>query len=326
MKKIILIIFTIISINGLAQTTELKLISDVWPPFTNVETEDSFATDLVKEALNRINIQVTIEITEFSNIITDINSGKFEGSAALWLTEEREKNYIFSKPYLQNQLILVGHKGKDMSKVSFSELKGKRIGVIENYAYGNELYEDKGIIVVSGESNQDNLENLLSNKIDYMLVDALLIQYMLKYQVNDVSEYLAIGSEPLLIKSLHFVLRKDISNSEQIISRFNVEIQNMISDGTYHKILNLNWIQTDIDGDGNMELVLKGNEAGIKAPKIAYGVTTETADIMRINRPDRYYINGVMYNGWENVPTRFKVEDTSLKYPHKRDEVLKFKF
>lgn len=326
MKKIILIIFTIISINGLAQTTELKLISDVWPPFTNVETEDSFATDLVKEALNRINIQVTIEITEFSNIITDINSGKFEGSAALWLTEERERNYIFSKPYLQNQLILVGHKGKDMSKVSFSELKGKRIGVIENYAYGNELYEDKGIIVVSGESNQDNLENLLSNKIDYMLVDALLIQYMLKYQVNDVSEYLAVGSEPLLIKSLHFVLRKDISNSEQIISRFNVEIQNMISDGTYHKILNLNWIQTDIDGDGNMELVLKGNEAGIKAPKRAYGVTTETADIMRINRPDRYYINGVMYNGWENVPTRFKVEDTSLKYPHKRDEVLKFKF
>ncbi len=326
MKKLMLFIFIIFSINGVAQTRELKLISDVWPPFTNVETEDSFAIDLVKEALSRINIQTTIEISDFSNIISGINSGKYDGSAALWINDERKKNYVFSKPYLQNQLILVGHKGRDISAESFSELRGKRIGVIKNYAYGGELYDNKGIIIVSDKSNQQNLENLLSNKIDYMLVDALLIQYMLKYQVNDVTEYLEIGKKPLLIKSLHFVLRKDISDSESIISHFNEEILKMISDGTYHSILKLDWINMDIDGDGNMELVLRGNEAGISAPKIAYGVSTKNTDIMRLSIPDKYYINGVMYYGWENIPTHYKVEDNSIKYPRLEDQVFKFKF
>ncbi len=97
----------------------------------------------------------------------------------------------------------------------------------------------------------------MTDKIDYMLVDALLIQYMLKYQVNDVTAYLEIGSKPLLIKSLHFVLRKDIKDSDEIITHFNEEIQKMIADGTYHNILKLNWINADIDGDGLDEVVLE---------------------------------------------------------------------
>jgi polar amino acid transport system substrate-binding protein len=326
MKKLLVFICIICSMDGFAQTKELNLISDVWPPFTNVETEDSFAIDLVREALDRINIESTIEISSFENLLSTLDSGKYDGSAALWINDEREKDYNFSKPYLQNQLVLVGHKGIDVSAGSFSELKDKRIGVIENYAYGEKLYTNKDIIIVNGKSNQHNLEKLLTDKIDYMLVDALLIQYMLKYQVNDVTAYLEIGSKPLLIKSLHFVLRKDIKDSDEIISHFNEEIQKMIADGTYHNILKLNWISADIDGDGNMEFVLRGNEAGLKAPINSYGVSTETAGIMQIKRPDKYYINGVMYHGWENVPTNYKIEDNSPKYPSLNDQLLRFKF
>jgi len=326
MKKLLVFIFILCSMNGFAQTKELNLVSDVWPPFTNVETEDSFAIDLVRDALNRISIKTTVEIYSFKNLISTLNSGKYDGSAALWINDEREKEYNFSKPYLQNQLVLVGHKGIDVSAGSFSELKGKRIGVIENYAYGDKLYANKDIIIVNGKNNQQNLEKLLTDKIDYMLVDALLIQYMLKYQVNDVTAYLEIGSKPLLIKSLHFVLRKDIKDSDEIITHFNEEIQKMIADGTYHNILKLNWINADIDGDGNMEFVLRGQEAGLKAPTNSYGVSTETAGIMQIKRPDNYYINGVMYHGWENVPTHYKIEDNSPKYPSLNDQLLRFKF
>ncbi len=76
-------------------------------------------------------------------------------------------------------MILVGRKGSDVSAVSFNDLSGKKIGVIDNYAYGD-FDNNQEIVIVSDLSNQKNLENLLSDKIDYMLVDALLIQYMLK--------------------------------------------------------------------------------------------------------------------------------------------------
>ncbi len=326
MKKLILIVFIFYSIVGFSQTKELKLISDIWPPFTNVETEDSFAIDLVKEALKRIDINSTQEISNFENLLSSLNSGKYDGSAALWFNKDRQKRFAYSKPYLQNQLVLVGHKGADVSAKSFSDIKGKRIGIIENYAYGEELFGIKELEIIKGKNNQENLEKLLTDKIDYMLVDALLIQYLLKYQVNDVTAYLEIGNKPLLIKSLHFVLRKEIGDSDKIISQFNEEIQKMIIDGTYHKILKLNWINMDIDGDGKMELVLRGNQAGLKAPISSYNVSTETASIMKITSPDNYYINGVMYHGWDNVPTQFKVEDNSPKYPTLNDQFLRFRF
>jgi len=203
MKNLVLLIFVIFSTSAFTQTTELKLASDVWPPFTNIETENSFALDLVKEAFGRSDIKVTYEITNWNEVVSGISTGKYDGSGAMWLSDDREEKYIFSDTYLQNQLILVGVKGSDVSAESFGELAGKRIGIVQDYAYGESLSATDEITLVAGKSDQQNLERLLSSQIDYMLVDALLIQYMLEYQVNDVSAHLSFADKPILVKSLH---------------------------------------------------------------------------------------------------------------------------
>jgi polar amino acid transport system substrate-binding protein len=306
MKKILLFIFIFSALTGYTQTTELKLGSDIWPPFTNVDTEKSFALDLVKEALNRMNIQSSTEIIKFDDVISAIDRGELDGSAALWLNAEREKKYIFSKPYLHNQLILVGRKGSEVKDLSNADLDGKRIGIVENYAYGEP--ENSNIIIVKGKNDQKNLERLLSKQIDYMLVDELLIQYMLKYQINDVTEHLEIGNTPLRVKSLHFALRKDIKDCEQIMTRFNEEITSMMADGSYNAILELNWIRSDIDGDGKMELVLQGDHAGTKQPIHPYTLLAEEANTQTVNNSYRYYIDGEIYEGWENIPDKYKIK------------------
>ena len=307
MKKALLSIILLISINAFSQTSELKLASDIWPPFTNVEGEKSFALDLVKEALARTGIKANYEILEFNDVITGIDAGKYDGSAALWLSAEREKKYLFSEPYLQNQLVLVGPEGSDVSATSFADFDEKRIGVIENYAYGLDINSDR-VFLVPGNNDQQNLERLLSGQIDYMLVDALLIQYLLKYQVNDVSEYLEIGHTPILVKSLHFAIRKEIEDAESIISTFNEEILKMIAEGTYNRILELNWVRADMDGDGQMELILDGNAAGTTPPQYAYGVYSDQSLVKKSINPDRYYIDGKLYSCWDNVPQEYKTE------------------
>ncbi|MCK5765837.1 MAG: amino acid ABC transporter substrate-binding protein, partial [Bacteroidales bacterium] len=290
-----------------SQTSELKLASDIWPPFTNVEGEKAFALDLVREALARTGVKADFEILELNDIITGIDAGKYDGSAALWLNEDREKKYLFSEPYLQNQLVLVGQKGSDVSSISFADFDGKRIGIIEDYAYGIDINSDQ-VSLVTGKNDQQNLERLFSGHIDYMLVDALLIQYLLKYQVNDVSEHLEFGHAPILSKSLHFVISKDIEDADSIISKFNREIHKMIADGTYNKILELNWVRADIDGDGQMELILDGNAAGIAPPECAYCINSDQSLVKKSNKPDQYYVDGKLYSCWDNVPQEYKTE------------------
>lgn len=297
-------LLVILSFNGNSQTTDLKLAADIWPPFTDVETEKSIATDLVNEALNRININTSVELLEFKDVLSGIKSGEYDGGTALWINEERKKNFVFSDPYLHNQLIVVGRKGDDVNATTINDFKGKKIGVVENYAY--DINADD-VIFVSGESDQQNLSRLLSNQIDYMLVDAILIQYLLKYQLNDVSEFLEIGSDALLVKSLHFALGKGVDRAEEIISQFNTEITDMISDGTYNKVLELNWIHADMDGDGELELILQGNEAGPNAPEQVYGLHAQSM-VNDSNSQQRYYIDGKIYSGWDSVPQQYKTE------------------
>ena len=143
-------------------------------------------------------------------------------------------------------------------------------------------------------------------EIDYMLVDALLIQYMLKYQINDVTEHLEIGNTPIRVKSLHFALRKDVIDAERIMSLFNEEITKMIADGSYNAILELNWIQMDVDGDGHLELVLNGNQAGTESPENTYGILMDLAYNEKPKNPKRYFIDGKMYEDWEEVPKSYK--------------------
>ncbi len=307
MKKALLSIILLITINAFSQTSELKLASDIWPPFTNVEGEKAFAIDLVKEALARTGIKANFEILELNDIITGIDAGKYDGSAALWLSEEREKKYLFSEPYLQNQLVLVGQKGSDVSYISFTDFDGIRIGIIEDYAYGIDINSDQ-VTLISGNDNQHNLERLLSGQIDYMLVDALLIQYLLKYQVNDVTAYLEIGKTPILVKSLHFAIRREIKDAESIITRFNEEIHKMITEGTYNRILELNWVRADMDGDGQMELILDGNAAGTAPPLCAYCINPDESLVKKSNKPDQFYVDGKLYSCWDNVPQEYKTE------------------
>ena len=285
------------------QDTQLRLASDVYPPFTDKPGKQAFALELVHEALERSNVNAGSEILGFGEVLEMINDGKFDGSAALWKSKDRETYLMFSEPYLENRLVLVGRAGSDVSASSISELRNKRISTVSGYAYGSSIYTTPGVIILPGKSDQDNLETLLEGKTDYMLVDELLIKYMLEYQHSEVKKYLAVGSKAIIVQPLHLAILKDIPNAEKIIEDFNGNIQQMMADGTYNQILELNWIQYDVDGDGILELVLEGENAGEEPPVNYYALMSSSG---LSNPSDRYYINGTMYDGWNSVPDKFK--------------------
>lgn len=313
--KILLAFFVLISGNNLLSQNSVRLASDVWPPFTDVEDEKSLALDIVDSALSRSGIDVNYEIMGFEDVMNQIHLGEMDGSAALWYTSERSNFLLFSEPYLQNQLILVGKKGSDVGFYSFAEMDGKSIGAVANYAYTDPTDTGSKPTFVYAASDQENLEKLLSGQVDYILVDALLIQYLLKYQINDVSALLEIGSQPMLTKTLHFALRKNTPKADAIIDDFNKQIEEMKVDGTYNKILGLSWIRADVNGDGVYELVLDGNRAGTEPPAQVY-------DLLYTEKPvesERFFIDGQIYNSWSDVPNNYKeqiAQETHVDLEH----------
>ena len=324
MRKLLFFLFVLTLTLVQGQNTEVKLGADIWPPFTDVKENTSILTVLVQEALYRRNINSDIQFDKWKDVMRKVDEGDLDGSPALWESPERMDKYFFSKPYLYSQLVLVGRKGNDVSATSFNDLAGKKIGVVQDYAYGDFEGRDE-VDLVDGKGNQQNLEKLLSGDIDYMLVDALIIQYMLKYQLNDVTAYLAIGQKPLLTKSLHLGLRKSVENAESILREFDEEIAEMIADGTFNEILELNWIQADIDGDGVVELVLGGDLAGTSAPQNIYGLMMDES-YKQENGPKQYYVDGKMYESWDDIPKSYKLDLPQDNIPSEEDAKVKLKF
>lgn len=302
---------------------ELRLVSDAWPPFTGEAKQPRYAIELVEEALRRASVKAKTDIVAWSAVTSALTSGKADGSAAMWQSPEREEYLLFSAPLLENRLVIVGRKGSDVSAARFAELAGKRIGLVAGYAYGDAVKKAAGPVFVEGESDQANLDKLLAEKLDYMLVDELVIRQVLTYQQSEASKALAVGIIPLDRRPLHFALRKALPQAETIIKDFNEQLRAMRADGSYNRILRLRWITADIDGDGLVEHILRGLEAGEAAPTAAYSI--EVTDTAEDTPTERVWIDGKTYVNWGAVPERFKVQP-KYEAMDPMDGVILFRF
>ncbi len=293
------------------QATPLRLVSTAWTPFTNEAGQPRFALDLVEAALGRIKLTANTTIVEPARFTPALLSNTFDGSAAAWKDAERERALIFSQPYLENRLILVGRKDEDVSAAALTDLKGKRIAIVEGYAYGDAI-EKSGAILVRSRGEEDSLSLLLGNKADYVLMDDLVVQYIVNNYPNEAKTRLNVGSKPLMTRPLYFAVRRARPDAESIIKGFNSQLRGMIADRTYHKLLHVPWISADIDGDGRPEFVPESDRAGTTPPKSAYTLFLDDPGASKprpMDSKSRFYVGGNIYADWASVPNRYKAED-----------------
>ena len=298
-----------------AQGRQMQLVSTAWSPFTNSPGQPRYALDLVGAALERVGITAETVIVDEDRLTPSLLSGEFNGSAALWKDTERERRLIYSQPYLENRLILVGRHGSDVSATSLADLAGKRIALVAGYAYGEAVETTDGPIFVGSHTKEDSVAKLLNGEADYTLMDDLVIQYLVSHHEEEARTRLAFGSTPLLTRSLHLAVSRSLPDAESIISRFNTEVVDMMVDGSYHRLLHLDWIQADVDGDGRREFVPHDDQTGPHAPERSYVLFATGTATAEPDKKRRFYFGGNIYEGWSTVPARYKAPDFSRPGP-----------
>ena len=305
----VVLLWVAVSLVPAAQTVQLRLISTAWPPFTNETGQARFALDLVESALDRIGIAATTTIVEAGRFTPALLGEEFDGSGAAWRDAERERALIFSQPYLENRLILVARRGDDVSAATLTDLKGKRIAIVEGYSYGDAI-DTSGATFVRSRSEEDSLALLLDSKADYALIDDLVVQHVVNNYPSEAATRLSLGSRPLLTRQLYLAVRRTVPGGDAIVTRFNAQLRGMIADGTYHRLLHVPWIQADVDGDGLAEFVPHGDRAGSAEPQHAYALFSGAQPTTTSGDPRRFYLGGNIYAEWATVPDRYKVEDS----------------
>ena len=310
-----------------AQTTQLRLVSTVWSPFTNEAGRPRFALDLVEAALARAGVKTQTTFVEPAQFTPLLLSGPYDGSAAAWKDAEREKALLYSQAYLENRLILVARSGGDVSATTLAGLKGRKVALVEGYSYSDTV-EASGAVPVRSKSEEDSVRLLLSGAADYTLMDELVVNYIVGNYEKQARARLVFGSKPLLIRPLYFAIRKDRADAKSLVDRFNTQLRAMITDRTYHRLLQVDWIRTDVDGDGLPEIVASSDRPGPSEPSRSYDLfsTTEAAPPSGQPTPKRYFFGGAIYNGWSSVPDQYKVPDSRRPDPNRTSTARLFTF
>src|SRR5262249_5123900 len=159
-----------------APNAPLRLVSTAWPPFTNAPKQPRLALDLVEAALGRIGVTSKTVIVSAPQYTSSLLSGLFDGSAAAWKDPDRERDLVLSQPYLENRLVLIGRRGSDVTAKALTDLKGKKVAIVDGYSYG-QTSDPAGPQWIRSRGEEDSLSQLLKGVVDYTLMDELVINY-----------------------------------------------------------------------------------------------------------------------------------------------------
>jgi polar amino acid transport system substrate-binding protein len=308
-----------------AQSAPLTLVSTAWPPFTNAPGQPRFALDLVEAALGRIGVSARTAIVSAAEFTPALLGDRFDGSAAAWKDPDREQVLVFSQPYLENRLVLVGRHGSDVSAKSMADLRGKRVAIVEGYSYGDAL-DGVGPAFVRFGSEEDGLSRLLKGDVEYTLMDELVIQYIVSNYPQESGTRLAIGTTPLVRRELYLAIRRTRPDATAIVAGFNAQLRGMIADGTYHRLLHVDWIRADINDDGIPEYVPRSDRPGAAEPQRVYTLfSTPSTTVSEPEIKPGFYVGGNIYSDWASVPENYKAGNTQQPDP-RRSTASIFKF
>lgn len=245
-KKSLLIVVVIISIlsiisgctkaaiKGTASSGVLKVgLDDVTPPmeFKDEKGNDvGFDIDLANAIGKKLNKKIEIVPTAWDGIFLALKANKFDCIISdVSITEDRLKEFSFSKPYINNSQAIVVKSGSTISGPS--DLKGKKVGVIPNSTgeeAANKFLKDSKFDIIKYDQTIQFFSDLKIGRIDALITDIVTAQY---YANTDKNYKVAAGklnNEPLGItfKKENTELRDQVQKA----------IDDLRTDGTLKKI------------------------------------------------------------------------------------------
>jgi polar amino acid transport system substrate-binding protein len=223
---------------SIAVAGEVKVMTNTWPPYVDEQLpEEGVAVELVKHILHRAGYQMDNTIETWPRAMEGVRIGLYDALGAAWRDEAREHDFIYSKPYLLNELVVVKRSAMEGRYFGLGSLQGGRIGLLREYAYGVDFSELDNVELVYENHLIQSLMNLLNEKVDFVVGDKRVLAMMMQEYLprrKDEIEYLPFSLPP---RGLYLAASRSKPGSEQLVKSFNAALEEVKRDGSFQKIV-----------------------------------------------------------------------------------------
>lgn len=239
MRKTILALLTAVAVFAYAlpaHSETLRLTASAWPPYVDPTTRASgFAIALVSTALERAGYELAFTAEPWPKALEATVAGKYDVVGALWFQEERGESLAFSEPYIDCEIALIKLTTSDFRFTGRDSLVGRKVGVVDDYAYSREAVDRTGIEIVSGGTVTDNVARLADGEIDLVVADRRVALFHINEGAR--AKMFDVLPDALMRRGLRIAVPKSRPDHEEIIAAFDTAVAEMRADGTYDALL-----------------------------------------------------------------------------------------
>lgn len=178
------------------------------------------AHDMVVNALTSSGYTVQFTEKPWARILKETIKGKNDVIIAIWKTEEREKTFLFTQPYMYNQMAVVSLRKSNFKFKSLESFKDKRVALINGYAYAGSLLEYDQMKPVISIDLPNSIRLVLTERADALVTDEVVGEWTIKEMGIDRGQ-LAFSDVYLDSTPLYAAVRKSHPQAEQIVEVLN---------------------------------------------------------------------------------------------------------
>ena len=220
-----------------AETVRFGVAAEPYPPFASKDSSGTWAgfeIDLAKALCEQMKVECVITEIAWDGIIPALNGSKIDVIfASMSITDERKQEIDFSKPYYFTPSAFVGAKGGS-TDISPDALSGKVIGVQASTTNASFLAANYGKSEIKYYNTQDDANaDLVSGRIDYMLVDSVgITDFMKTVDAENLEVKGMAPADPLFGAGIGAGLRK----GDPLKDKINTALDSLMSGGAYDVI------------------------------------------------------------------------------------------
>jgi polar amino acid transport system substrate-binding protein len=226
---------------SLAAAEKIKISTGHWPPYLNQALpENGFLAQIVSESFRNQGYDVELVFLPWSRSLAMVKAGRYAASAVWSCTEARSREFLYSAPILPYQYVFYHRADEDFEWSSFDDLKGKSVGLTQDYSYGTTLSGaiDSGLITADvTTSDLANFKKLLLGRIDLFPMDPVVGEAMIKNQLPAQASRLSFHPKPLRKAYYHLLFDKNSDRASELKHAFDQGLAALRESGRYEAII-----------------------------------------------------------------------------------------
>jgi len=203
-----------------------------YAPFTFHDKENKlvgFDVEIGEAVAQKLGVKPEFVEGKWDGLIAGLDAKRYDAVInQVGITEERQKKFNFSNPYIVSKVVLIVNEKNDTIK-DFADLKGTKSAQSLTSNYGR-IAKEAGAELVATDGFDQSVQLVLTGRADATLNDSLSYIDFKKHQPNAPVKVVA---EKENADASGIIVRK---GDDDLVAAINKALDEIKADGTYDKI------------------------------------------------------------------------------------------